>query len=98
MGKQQVDGVLAQVPGRRAVAARLASAQARNRIIGADEIGLFLGARLCCRRNVCPAVVRDLMAAGNYGLALARPAFDGETGDEPGRGDAAALEEIEDAA
>ena len=98
MREQEIDGVLAQIPRRRAVAARLGAGQARNRIIGAHEIGLLFGARLRRRRDVRPAVVRDLVAACNYRVAFARPALDGEAGDEPGRLDLTAFEKIEDAA
>ncbi len=94
--QQEVDGVVAQVPGRRAVAARLAAGQPRDRLVGAGEVGLLLGAALLRRRHVRPAVVRHLVAVGDHRLAGARMALDGEAGDEPGRADGARFEHGQD--
>ena len=60
--QQQIDRVLAQVPGRRTVAARLAPGQPRDRVIGAHQIGFLLVAALVRRRNMRPAVMADLVA------------------------------------
>src|SRR5215510_13763367 len=96
MGQQQVDGVFAQVPRWRAIAARLAAGQTDNRLVGAHQISFFLFARLGCRRNMRPTVVSDLMPACDDRLAFVRPALDRKARNKPGCFDSARLQEIED--
>src|SRR5262249_33362387 len=76
MGQHSVDGVLAQVPRGRAVAASLVFAQAGDGIVSPHQIGFLLFARLGCGWKMCPAVVSDLIPAGDDRFALARPALD----------------------
>ena len=97
MREQQVDGVFAQIPGRRTIAARLATGKTRNGLVRPDEIGLLLVATLLRGRNVCPAMVRDLMAARDHRLACGRVALDRKAGNEPRRLDRLRLEQRQDA-
>ena len=93
MCEQEVDGVLAQIPRRRAITARLAAGESRNRLVGADEIGLLLVAALLRGWNMRPAVVRNLVAVRGHRLARRRMALDGEAGHEPGGADAARFQQ-----
>ena len=97
VGEQEIDRVLAQLPRRGAVAARLATGQRGDGIIGADEISFLLGATLLRGRNMRPAVMRDFMAVAHDRLARAWMALDGEARNEPGGADAVRLEQSEDA-
>src|SRR4029078_9450881 len=72
--------------------------QAYDRPVGADEIGFFFVAALCRRWNMSPAMMRDFVTCPDNGLAFARPAFDRESGNEPGRLDSARRKKIEDPA
>src|SRR5262249_39092360 len=68
-----------------------------DRRVGANEVGLLLGAALLRGRHVRPAVVRHLVAVGDHRLAGARVALDGEARNEPGGADAAGLEQTQNA-
>ena len=98
MGEQEIDGVLAQVPRRRTIAARLAAGQPGDGIVGADEIGLLFLAALLRRRDMRPAVVRHLVPVPHHRLTGAGMAFDGKSRDEPGRANAGGLQQGQDAA
>src|SRR5262245_35057500 len=97
MREQEIDGVLAQIPCGRAVAARLAAGQSRNRLVGAHEIGLLFRPTLPRRGNVRPAMVRHFMAVPHDVLASLRMALDGEARNEPGRPNAARAQQMPDA-
>src|SRR5262249_31312521 len=73
---QQIDGVRAQIPRRRAVTARSPPGKLPDILVGADEIGFLLVAGLVGVRNVRPRVMADLVARLGDGGALLWPALD----------------------
>ena len=87
--------MLAQVPRRRAIAARLCAGELLDRRVGADQVRLLLGARLRRRRDVRPAVMADLVAGRDHLLADLRMALDREAGREPGAAQPVRLEQAE---
>ena len=97
MGEQKIDGVLAQVPGRRAIASRFAPGQAFDRRIGAHEIGFLLRPALLRGRHVRPAVMRHLVAVAHDLGAGGGMALDGKSRDEPGRAQPAGFQQRENA-
>ena len=60
-----------EIPGRRTIAARLVPGQAKDGLVGAHEVGLFGLAALVGGRDMCPAVMGDLMARLHHRLAFA---------------------------
>ena len=71
--------------------------QSRDGLISSDEISLLLVAALLRGRNVCPAMMRDLMAARDHRLACGGMALDRKARNEPRRLDALRLEHTQDA-
>src|SRR3954466_8469282 len=96
MGKQEIDGVLAQVPRRRTIAPRLAPGEPGDGIVGADEIGLLFLPALLRGGNMGPAVMRHLVPVPHHRLTGARMALDGKSRDEPGGADTGGLEQGQD--
>ena len=82
--EQQIDGVRAQVPGRRAVAARLAAREAHDRLAGPQQVRLLLRAAHGGGGDVRPAVVGDLVPVRHHRRAFLGLALDGEARHEPG--------------
>ena len=65
---EELHRIRAQVPARRAVAARIFAGNALDRFIAANEFLFFLLAREFHRRNVPPAVMADFMAGIDHRL------------------------------
>ena len=95
---EEIERMVAQVPGWRAVAAGRSAGEATDRLVGPHQIRLLLLAALAGGRDMRPAVMTDLVAGGHDRLADLRIALNGEAGREPGGVDGARLEQIDNPA
>ena len=91
--EQQLDRVRAQVPGRGAIPSRPLPAELLDGVVRTNETRLLLFSRELCRRNVEPAVMRDLVAALDNPVAGVRVGLDRDARNEPRRPDLVLLEQ-----
>ena len=91
--QQQIDGVRAEVPGGRAIAARRPAAQLLDRVVAKRQPLSFLLARQAGGRHVAPAVMADLMALLDHLAADLGVGLDHHARHEPGAAQLVFLEQ-----